>query len=141
MSNPEFHTDIIKAPKHKEAKEKSLAKKMSTSRINPDSKAIYKIPVEVLKDIKSYLDDYDFDKDKKYEYIYGSARRIIAIENGKNPDEEELDFSEEKLADKYYNILAHIIKKWDYKVDKIEEFKKTRYKIMKGMPKYKDYEN
>ncbi len=35
MTNPEFHTDIIKAPKHKEAKEKSLAKKMSKSIIIP----------------------------------------------------------------------------------------------------------
>ncbi len=57
MTNPEFHTETIKAPKHKEAKDKSLAKEMSKSIIKPQN--IEQIKKSIFLDANKLIKRYD----------------------------------------------------------------------------------
>lgn len=77
MSYPEMINSIIgKAPNHKAAKEKSLAKKMSTSTVSPGERD-RKIAIKYLTNLKNLETDEDVDPEDFMDEIENYAEAVI----------------------------------------------------------------
>ncbi len=111
MSNPEFHTDIIKAPKHKEAKEKSLAKKMSSSRIIPNRQLSIGLNLaKVIKELEPKNSDLRNASEEFLNEIYDVpyTKQINKIKLLANfaLDESTVGSTTHNLAEQVIDILA-----------------------------------